>query len=175
MKKIITIIIFIFTLEAHAQVWQVVNGAGMTNPVYGGEAVVKDSLIYIIGGFSDILNSNVNLIQEYNPQSNSWRIIDSLNVDRQGFVADIYNDSIVIAGGVGLSLLLNNSLEIWNTITPPYIFDLSLDFIRTFPTGLVRDSILYMFGGISIDPLSSICLNIIYHQRFLISEIILDS
>jgi len=155
MKKIITIIIFTFAFNLNAQVWQVVQGAEMPNPVYGGEAVVKDSLIYVLGGFSDLFNSNVNLIQEYNPQSNSWRIVDSLNALRYGFIADNYQDSIVITGGIELNLSLDQSLEIWNLLNPPYIYDLSLDFIRTFSTGLIHNDILYVFGGVSISLLST--------------------
>jgi len=151
MKRIIPIIIFIFEFNLNAQVWQVVEDSEMPYPVYGGEAVVKDSLIFILGGFSELLNSNVNFIQEYNPQNNSWRIIDTMNSLRYGFVADNYQDSIVITGGIGFNLLLDNSLEIWNLINPPYIHDLSLDFIRTFSTGLIINNILYVFGGISIN------------------------
>jgi N-acetylneuraminic acid mutarotase len=155
MKKIVVIIIFIFAFNLNAQVWQVVDGGEMPNPVYGGEAIVRDSLIYILGGFSDLLNSNVNLIQEYNPQSNSWRIADSMNAFRYGFIADNFQDSIVIVGGINLDLSLDSSLEMWNLINNPYIYDLSLDFIRTFATGLIRNDILYVFGGMSVNLLST--------------------
>ncbi len=155
MKKLICIIIFIFAFNLNAQVWQVVDGAEMPHPVYGGGAVVKDSLIYILGGFSELLNSNVNLIQEYNPQSNSWRIVDSMNALRYGFIADNYQDSIVITGGIELDLTLDSSLEIWNLTNPPYIYDLSLDFIRKFATGLTHNDILYVFGGVSVNLLST--------------------
>jgi|SRR5690554_1301563 len=154
MKKIILIVVLLSSLKISAQEWEILN-TEMPLPVYGGEAVVVDSLIYILGGFSDSLNININVIQEYNPQNNSWRIIDSMNASRYGFVADNYNDSIVITGGIDLNLNLDSSLEIWNLLMPPFIFDLQLDFIRTYATGLVHNDNLYVFGGVLINPLST--------------------
>ncbi|HSP88453.1 MAG TPA: T9SS type A sorting domain-containing protein [Ignavibacteriaceae bacterium] len=155
MKKIILTLLLVFAFKINAQVWQVVAEAEMPHPVYGGEAVVIDSLIYVVGGFSDLINSNVNLIQEFNPQNNSWRIVDSMNTMRYGFVAGNYQDSLVVTGGVSLTLLLDNTLEIWNLINHPYIFDLDSNFTRTFATGLVHNNNLYVFGGVSINLLST--------------------
>ncbi|RPI75238.1 MAG: T9SS C-terminal target domain-containing protein [Ignavibacteriales bacterium] len=155
MNKILFVIILITSFKTNAQVWQVIEGTEMPVPVYGGEAVVVDSLIYILGGFSDSLNISVNIIQEYNPLTNSWRIIDSMNASRYGFVAGNYQDSIFITGGIDLNLSLDSSLEIWNLINQPYIFDLKLDFIRTFAAGIINNNTLYVFGGLLVNPLST--------------------
>lgn len=145
--KYLLAIIFAFS-SLTAQQWRVTGD--MLHPVYGGEAVVKDSMIYVIGGFSELLNKNVNFIQEYNPQSNSWRIVDSLNVPRFGLVAGTYSDSIIIAGGLPLDLDFSSSVEMWNLSLRPYVYDLSDEFIRTFSTGLTLDNIFYVFGGTSL-------------------------
>ena len=140
-------IIFALT-SLNAQEWQVTGE--MPHPVYGGKAVVKDSLIYIIGGFSGLLNKNVNFIQEYNPQSDSWRIVDSMNVPRFGLVAGTFSDSIVIAGGVYTDFDFSSSIEMWNLSDKPYVYDFSDELIRTFSTGLTLNNILYVFGGVSL-------------------------
>ncbi len=155
MKKNILVLVSVFIINLNAQVWEVVNEAGMPFPVYGGEAVVVDSLIYILGGYSDSLNVNINVIQEYNPQTNTWRIIDSLKSPRYGFISGNYQDSIVVIGGIDLNLLLDSSLEIYNLNNTPYVFDLKPEFIRTFATGLIRNNILYVFGGFSVSLLST--------------------
>lgn len=155
MKKLIALIIFSISVNLYSQGWKVIQGAEMPLPVYGGEAVVVDSLIYVLGGFSDSLNINVKVIQEFNPRENSWRIIDSMNASRYGFVAGNFQDSVLIIGGISLNLSLDSSLEIWNLSSPPYVFDLRPDFIRTFATGLIHDTTLYVFGGVSVNLLST--------------------
>lgn len=148
MKIIFIILLLISTFSVKSQVWEVVGE--MPHPVYGGEAVVKDSFIYIIGGYSNILNRNVSFIQAYNPQDNSWQIIDSMNASRYGFIAGRYQDSIIFTSGILPDSLFDSSLEIWNLNNSPYIYDFSSDFLRTFATGLVYNDILYSFGGISL-------------------------
>jgi N-acetylneuraminic acid mutarotase len=147
MKNIAVIFSLIISLNLYAQQWQVVEGEKMPYPVYGAEAVVIDSLIYIIGGYSDLLKGSINLIQEYDPENSTWRVVDSINTSRVNFVAGNYNDSIIIAGGVGLDLVNDSTIEFWNRMNQAYVYDLSENFIRTSSTGLVYNDILYVFGG----------------------------
>lgn len=164
MKYFLAIIFAFNTLTA--QQWQVTGD--MPHPVYGGEAVVKDSMIYIIGGFSELLNRNVNLIQEYDPQSNGWRVVDSINVPRFGLIAGTFSDSIVVVGGLPIDLDLSSSIEMWNLSESPYVYDFSGEFIRTFSTGLIINNILYVFGGASLG------LNTSYMFEYNISDSVID-
>jgi N-acetylneuraminic acid mutarotase len=153
MKKII-LILMISSISIQAQTWQIIGE--MPYPVYGGEAVVAGPLIYILGGFSYSLNTEVNLIQEYNPATGNWRIVDSLNVPRYGFTAGNYQDNIIIAGGVRSVLDFSTSIEMWNRVDRPFIYDNQADMLRRFAAGVIKDNKLFVFGGTDLDLLDSL-------------------
>ena len=146
MKKIFLLLI-IFVLPISAQSWKVIGD--MPHPVYGGQAIVHDSLIYIIGGFSYKDNTSINLIQQYNPAQNSWKVIGHMNTARYGFVAGQYLDSLVICGGA-MGMMNESSIETWNYNSSPFLYDNQANCGRTFSTGLVIGENLYMFGGLSM-------------------------
>ncbi len=144
--KIFVLLLFSFTIELAAQSWQVVGY--MPYRLSGGEAVVQGNNIYILGGFSDSLGSNVNLIQAYNPQTNSWSIAGNMVYPRSNFVADNYSDSIVYFGGISQQSHNSGSLEVWNINSSPYVFKVDSDFDRSNATGHVVNGNLYIFGGL---------------------------
>ncbi len=141
--KYFILLITIISIELYAQTWSVVGD--MPNSVSGGQAVVKGSAIYVLGGFSSKLNTNLNLIQEYDIQSNNWSIAGKMNYPRANFVADNYSDSIIYFGGNNLN---SGSLEIWNLKTPPYVESVDSNFFRSYATGHVVNGKLYVFGGL---------------------------
>lgn len=143
--KFFALFILVFTLNIHAQEWQVVGE--MPHPVYGGKAIATDSLIYIIGGFSEKENSRVDLIQAYNPRTNSWYNAANLNEKRSFFVADKSGDSIIVAGGLVSSTKETTQIEIWNMKSPPYILKSDSVFKRSYAAGNVVGNSLYLFGG----------------------------
>ncbi len=142
MKKIFTVIIVLCTTAVcvFGQNWEVVGE--MPEPVYGGEAVAGDSVIYILGGFSETNNSGVDLIQEYNPQTKSWRTISNLKSPRFGFFAGLYNNKIIVVGGQN-----NNSIEFWDLNSKESISFDDDAFQRSNPAGAIVENNLYLFGG----------------------------
>ncbi len=149
--KIISIlfIIFLFVDTGNSNQWQVVGN--MPHPVSGGEAVVIDSLIVILGGNSDSLGAAIDFTQIYNPRTNSWVITSQLVESRSGFVADKYGDSsIVSCGGIWESSINLFSLEIWNyidPILPSRIYNHDYNFGRVNFNGHVKGDNLYLIGG----------------------------
>ncbi len=144
MKKIIYIFILFSTIAFSQQSWQIVGT--MPNPVYGGQAVVKDSMIYILGGFSESNNGPVNYIQEYNPRDSTWKNVGTMNVAREYFVAGLYNNNIIYFGGTSSSMM-NDSMEMWNGNSPPSFFGNNQNFNRLYSTGVVSGNNIYVFGG----------------------------
>ncbi len=128
-------------------VWQVVSH--MPFPVSGAQAVVKDSLIYILGGFSDSLGIPVNIIQEYNPKANRWRIIGHMRFSRHAFIAKPFKDSVIICGGIYRAPSSNTYkfLEMWNYKTEPYVIASNENFNRIFTNGEVIGNKFYLIGG----------------------------
>ncbi len=146
MKFLILFILF-FSLNLYAQGWQVVGE--MPNPVYGGKAIATDSLIYIIGGFSEKENSNLDLIQAYNPGTNTWYDAAKMNEKRSYFVADSFGDSILITGGVESFVppVISSNIEFWNLNSQPVVYNNDTSLKRSFAAGNIVGNNLYLFGG----------------------------
>ncbi len=144
MKNFI-LIFLLFGGMLFAQEWQVVGN--MPEPVSGGEAVVHDSLIFILGGFSDKKNSSVTSIWAYNPRNNTWKNSGNMKVGRQNFIAGSYNGNIIYFGGAAHSAQDASSLELWNDSSNPSVFGRDNMFNRSYATGQIIGSNLYVFGG----------------------------
>lgn len=149
-KIILTYLILIFSvlgLSSQNLQWQEIGR--MPIPVKSHRAVVLDSVILIIGGFSDSLNMPVNFIQEFNPYTNSWRIIGQMKIRRINFLAEKEGDSLIFIGGVKRPKNINDyySMEIWKKNSQPYILRYNPIFNRIFSTGIKVNQKLYLFGG----------------------------
>lgn len=151
MKKLVFIYLILICsfLKLFSQNLQWQEVGRMPFPVKGHRAVVLDSVILIIGGFSDSLNMPVNFIQEFNPYTNSWRIIGQMKIRRINFLAEKEGDSLIFIGGVNRPQNINDyySMEIWKKNSQPYILRYNPIFNRIFSTGIKVNKKLYLFGG----------------------------
>lgn len=131
------------SLWAQEETWQTVSQ--MPVPVKGAQAVVNDTLIYIIGGYTDSTYAAANLIQIYDPHKNQWQIAaDTLHFARYGLTAVNYRHEAIIFGGAAGN---DSSLEMWNFVDPTYIYDHNINFSRQFATAQVYQNSLFIFGG----------------------------
>jgi hypothetical protein len=147
--RIVLVFLMIFSTEVFSQSWQVVGQ--MPVPVSGAQAIVHDSLIYILGGFSESQNSNINLIQEYNPETNTWKVAGTMNSPRADFIAGTYSDSIIYAGGISSELPESSSLEFWGYTNSAFVTAGNEYFNRLYSTGKVIGDNIYVFGGSAKD------------------------
>jgi N-acetylneuraminic acid mutarotase len=147
MKNLFLLMIVIIIPSSCLFCWEIVNE--MPIPVYGGEAVVHNSLIYIIGGYSDSLYNAINLIQIYNPLENSWSIAgQNLNLKRYGHNTCIFADYLYIwGGGFDDSTDLSYSIERWDFSSDLSIFNYNYTLNRRFSTAVLADSDIYLIGG----------------------------
>lgn len=151
MKRLVIIYSIVFSLIhlASAQNLQWREVGRMPIPVKGHRAVALDSVILVIGGFSDSLNSPVDFIQEYNPQTNTWRIIGQTKFKRTYFQASRFHDSLLFYGGISRSPTVRDyfSLEVWRRNSQPYIYKYNPIFNRVFSAGTSIENRIYLFGG----------------------------
>lgn len=149
LKKILLLIIISVSLHfAQDSTWQIIGE--MKYPVSGAKAVVKDSLIYIIGGYSDSLQANVNWIQRYDPQSDEWKIVARMLERRYGFFAGINEGRLYIYGGineVNENAFIMEEWDFESSKTTAYSTNDLFD--RVFSTGAIYDNNLIMIGGYS--------------------------
>ncbi len=143
--KVILTFFLLFPLAIYSQSWRVTGN--MPVSVTGAQAVVHGSEIYILGGFSEVLNSKVNLIQEFDPQNNNWGEPDSMRIARANFIAGVFSDSVFYAGGTSTESNYSNSMEAWDFNSSPQIFKTDNFFNRDFTTGQIVNGSFYFFGG----------------------------
>jgi hypothetical protein len=117
------------------------------------EAVVIDSSIYVLGGYSDSLNG-VPFIQQYQPPAD-WNVRGMLQIPRMDFVAAVNQNRIYCIGGNSIVQGTVAGPE-WRleTVSPDsefYSGTLASDssFRRIGPTGLIHNGSFYIFGGLS--------------------------
>jgi hypothetical protein len=105
---------------------------------------------YVIGGYSDVFQSAVDWIQEYDIFTNKWKTVGSLVYPRQNFSASVWDSSIVIFGGRKSKFALNPTLEKINLTTPiktRLLDSLSINFNREFAGSFIDLDTLYVIGG----------------------------
>jgi len=143
-KKIrILLLILFMTFYADAEEWQIISE--MPIPVKGAQAVVKDSLIYVLGGYTDLTYEETNIIQVYNPVRNTWTVSDDTLYNRRyGHAGLYYRHEMVLFGGVSEN---DSSLKMWNFTNPLYQYDFNENFNRKFAAAQINGNDLYMFGG----------------------------
>ncbi len=126
---------------------------GQIPPLAGAQAVVKDTLIYILGGYYDpgaIGASLSPMIFVYNPRLNR---LDSLGVlmitGRAGFISGVHENSLYYVGGVwslsGPPYAF--SMERWDFTNPPAVYNFSPEFNRRNAAGLLHNGNMYLIGG----------------------------
>lgn len=132
------------------QEWEVISE--MPIPVKGAQAIVQNSMVYIIGGYSDSTFSPINKIQVFDPQDTSWIVIeDTLAIGRDGHVVVKYENKAWILGGAAAEDSLDESLETWDFITSPVIYTFNAIFNRKYATAQIYNDVIYIFGGFNIE------------------------
>ncbi|MHB8930875.1 MAG: Kelch repeat-containing protein [Melioribacteraceae bacterium] len=154
MKKILLIIFILFAAGmSQAQLrWRVVGK--MPYPVSGGQVVydiaAQSSKIYILGGYSDSLQSAVDWIQEYDVEKNTWKMVGRMLQPRDQFVADIWKSSIMYFGGTVDASTDKDAIESWDykiVTNLASVYDRNKNFGRLFSTGQIVGENFYIIGG----------------------------
>ena len=160
----------------HAQLrWKIVGT--MQYPVYGGQVVYDiaslANKIYILGGYSESFQREVDWIQEYDVALNSWRIVGNMRQIRIDFVADVWKNNIMYYGGVAEASADKYAIESWDfklTTSPAVVFDHDSNFGRSLSTGHIIGDKLYIIGGDSLNAGGSANFPYITEYNFLTKQ-----
>jgi len=155
MKKIKYIILLLFILItghfpclSQPMKWEVIGE--MPGPVYDGVGIVLNSKIYILGGYSQQIPMLTDTIRMYDPVNQLWNIAGRMQNPRASFIADKYNENIVLIGGVSGDSLGSRNVEMWSLEGSPEIIDINESINRINATGAILDQIFYIFGGYAV-------------------------
>lgn len=155
-KKLLLIIFSILAANIlHAQQnknWT--SPTAMKFPVSGAQGaydvVSQGNKIYILGGYSETEQKQVDWIQEYDAFLNTWNLVGTMKQPRVSFTAGIWKNFIILFGGVSESSLDKKSIERWDFKVKPAIseaFDQNDNFGRAFSSGHILGDSLYVIGG----------------------------
>jgi len=146
MKKCFTILFLIYTINfAQYSSWE--YQSIMPKPVAGGEVWNNADNLFVIGGYSDSVQTNVNWVQKYNVYSKEWEY-GSINIPRFGFVLQEYNNLAYILGGVEDEANSLSGIERWGIdFTDEGTFSYNDNFNRKYSTGQIVGDNFYIIGG----------------------------
>ncbi|RJP63756.1 MAG: T9SS C-terminal target domain-containing protein [Ignavibacteriales bacterium] len=157
--KVIFLFFIVFRIGLMGQQGQAWEEAGLTlYPLKGGEAIQYGSDIYLLGGYSDSLKDNINLIQCFKPYAGANKFNEAGTMLHAGshLIAGVFNDKIYVCGSLYGSLDTakwgNGFIE---SIIPTdtgiisTVIDTNFMYHRAYSTGLIKDSIIYIIGGLS--------------------------
>ena len=123
--------------------WQTV--AQMPVPRFGMTSVVKDSLIWLIGG-SSMGNASSNQVVVFNPQDNSWSTLPaSLNFPRSSAMAGTPSGQVVVAGGIYYGPM--SSVERYDAATASWVSVANLPFPCGGAGAATDGNRLWIVGG----------------------------
>lgn len=104
-------------------------------------AAVKGK-IYAIGG-DRFQNAN----REYNPQTNTWRILEPMPTARQHIDCGVFDNSIFIMGGLTSWDSISKKNETYNISTNTWSEKAAVPSLRNCPAVVTKDSLIYVIGG----------------------------
>ncbi len=127
--------------------WQVT--ASLTRGLRGGQAVLVDSTIYVLGGYSDSTQTAVDWIQKFDPLTGKFTLVGRMKKKRVAHTAVVLGKNIYYAGGEYYNTRnATGTIEVFNTeskITASV--DSNLTFNRYAMAGVISDSVFYFIGG----------------------------
>jgi uncharacterized repeat protein (TIGR03803 family) len=103
------------------------TGAAIPTPVWSAASAVVSGVLYVIGGYEGPEGSNqnpTNLVQAYNPTTNTWTTKSAMPTARGSLAAALDGTAIYVIGGNGATLRLNTvekyvpSTDTWTEEAP---------------------------------------------------------
>lgn len=127
--------------------WEVCGST--TQGLSGGQAVVVDSVIYVLGGYSDSVQAAVDWIRTFNPVTGKYTLVGKMKKRRAFHTAVCVGKKIYYAGGEYYNTReANGTIEVFNTenFTTGFI-DSNKTFNRYLMASAIVDSSIYFIGG----------------------------
>lgn len=104
-------------------------------------AAVNDK-IYSIGG--DLFKDTT---REYNPDTDSWKILEPMQTGRQHIDCGVYKDEIYIMGGLTSWKSITKQHEAYNVLTNSWSEKAAIPSLRNNAAVVTLDNLIYVIGG----------------------------
>jgi N-acetylneuraminic acid mutarotase len=112
------------------------------HPVHG----VIDGLFYVAGGL-DAAGNHSNVVERYNPTTNSWTTLSPLPNTRVGGDGGVLSGKLYAIGGLVAGNNVSNSVVVYDPSTDAWTSDTPMPTARNGYTSATIGSTLYVIGG----------------------------
>lgn len=157
-RKVITmfLLLVLFISSNPSHLFAAENGiwtskAPLPTPVYTHSATALNEKIYVVGGASDGTTPQKG-IQEYNPTSDSWKMLTDMNYARADAAVIPFNGLLYVFGGHPQNA--RNpiaTIEIYNPVTDSWTIKGSIPSPRSGIKAALVNNKIYLIGGINAD------------------------
>jgi len=131
-----------FFYKFNPQKNQWIKLADVPDPAINLALAAVSGKIYAIGGD---LFKNTN--REYNPQINTWKILEPMPTGRQHIDCGVYGNDIFIMGGLTSWKNITRKNEAYNVSTNTWSERTSIPSLRNNAAVVTLDSLIYVIGG----------------------------
>jgi N-acetylneuraminic acid mutarotase len=145
MKKIFTIAILAFSINAFSQQWT--TKTPMPEAIQTSGVAVINNIIYVIGGSNEI--TPLNKVYAYDPSNDLWSIKSPMTVSRTELAVAAVNGKIYAIGGYGgyADPIAVNNVEEYDPISDTWTTKTPMPSSRsTISCGVIENKI-YVVGG----------------------------
>ncbi len=112
------------------------------NPTMNLALTASNGKIYAIGG-DKFQNTN----REYNPQTNTWKILEPMPTARQHIDCGAFENNIYIMGGLTSWENISKKNEVYNVNTNSWSEKAAIPSLRNNAAVVTLDSLIYVIGG----------------------------
>jgi len=120
-------------------VWEEKAPVSVARMAFDGVEVL-DGKIYFVGG-KDGSNAK-NIVERYDPSTNTWETLNSMSAARQGLASSVLNGKLYAIGGVNLK-----TVEIYDPLTESWSAGVALPSEVNTGTAITVDDKIYLIGG----------------------------
>ena len=109
-------------------------------------SAVVDDKRYVIGGRSEGMSANVNSNEVYDPNTDSWTLLEPMPSKRGGLASSAINETIYVFGGEEPSGTFDNN-ESYDVVTNKWEKGLAMPTARHGLVAVASDERIYVIGG----------------------------
>ena len=116
--------------------------ADLPDPAINLSLAAVNGKIYAIGGD---LFKNTN--REYDPETNSWKILEPMPTGRQHISCGVFGNNIYISGGLTSWKNISKKNEVYNVLSNSWSEKAAIPSLRNNAAVVSLDSLIYVIGG----------------------------
>ncbi len=134
--------------------WDTTSAVNLGYARSDAACVAHNGRIFLIGGRNQ--KGALKQVEVFDPDSNRWQLVDELKGPRDGALAQVLNDTLLVIGGVDNEGAYIEKIEYYDDINDSWKnANIKLSPPRAGGLSAVQKDTIWIFGGFYFSPLSS--------------------